>query len=37
MAGVKYNENVDSDVALKVIADHVRTVAFAIGDGVSAF
>ncbi|MGG4202751.1 alanine--tRNA ligase [Paenibacillus jamilae] len=34
MAGVKYNENVDSDVALKVIADHVRTVAFAIGDGV---
>jgi alanyl-tRNA synthetase len=34
MAGVKYNESVDSDVALKVIADHVRTVAFAIGDGV---
>ncbi|AUO07644.1 alanine--tRNA ligase [Paenibacillus jamilae] len=34
MAGVKYNDNVDSDVALKVIADHVRTVAFAIGDGV---
>ncbi|OXM15420.1 alanine--tRNA ligase [Paenibacillus herberti] len=34
IAGVKYGENTDTDVALKVIADHVRTVIFAAGDGV---
>lgn len=33
LAGVKYGENPDFDVALKVIADHSRTVVFAIGDG----
>ena len=34
LAGVTYKDNVDQDIALKVIADHVRTVTFAVGDGV---
>lgn len=34
IAGVTYKANEEHDVALKVIADHVRTVAFAAGDGV---
>ncbi|GGK16370.1 alanine--tRNA ligase [Caldalkalibacillus thermarum] len=33
MSGKPYGENKEDDVAFKVIADHVRTVAFAIGDG----
>lgn len=34
IANVKYKVSVEQDVALKVIADHIRTVAFSVGDGV---
>ena len=32
-SGEKYGMNAEKDMAFKVIADHIRTVSFSIGDG----
>ena len=34
IAGVKYRENEQTDVSLRVITDHIRSITFMIGDGV---
>ena len=33
LSGIKYGENQKSDIAMRVIADHLRAVAFAIAEG----
>ncbi len=33
LSGMKYGENEDTDVAMRVIADHLRAVSFSIADG----
>lgn len=35
IAGVKYKENENTDVSLRVITDHIRSTTFMVGDGIT--
>jgi len=35
MTGHRYHENPETDVALKIVTDHLRLVTFALGDGIT--
>lgn len=34
MCGIPYKKSPETDIALKIVADHVRMIAFAVGDGI---